>query len=93
MIRSQVLILLEVVLFATIVDAQLTPNDSSYQQQWALAKVQAAQAWSVTTGSSSIIIAIIDGGFDLSHQDLSGKFVTGHDFIGRDDVPELDGNQ
>ena len=39
-------------------------------------KVQAEQAWDITTGSSSLRIALIEGGV-ASHNDLAGKLVAG----------------
>jgi len=43
--------------------------------QWALTKIQAPQAWDLTTGCSTISIAVLDTGVDMSHPDLSGKVV------------------
>jgi hypothetical protein len=40
------------------------------------------EAWNKTTGSSSVIIAIIDEGVDRTHEDLSAKMVTGYDTTG-----------
>ena len=51
------------------------PDDPYYPSQWALAKVQAPQAWDITQGSSSVKIAILDTGIDLDHPDLAGKIV------------------
>jgi subtilisin family serine protease len=47
------------------------PDDPLYSEQWGLAKVQAESAWEQTTGSPSIVIAIIDSGVDLTHEDLA----------------------
>ncbi|MBI2270644.1 MAG: S8 family serine peptidase [Bacteroidetes bacterium] len=47
-----------------------TPNDPSYSSQWALAKIGAANAWNYSTGSSAIVVAIIDEGVQLNHPDL-----------------------
>lgn len=58
-----------------------TPNDPSYSSQWHLPKIQAPQAWDITTGSTSRTIAIIDTGVDLNHSDLSGKIVAGYNFV------------
>src|SRR5438093_4275102 len=42
-----------------IADANATPNDPDFVSQWHLAKIQAASAWSLTLGSTSVPIAII----------------------------------
>ncbi|MFZ3062515.1 MAG: S8 family peptidase, partial [Actinomycetota bacterium] len=57
-----------------------TPNDTYFPQQWALTKIQAPVAWDKTTGSSSVTIAILDTGVDLSHPDLAAKIVPGYNF-------------
>ncbi|HQE92639.1 MAG TPA: S8 family serine peptidase [Anaerolineae bacterium] len=63
------------------------PNDPAYSKQWAHTVIQSPGAWGITTGSSDIIIAIIDSGVDTSHPDLAGKLVTGHDFVEDDNTP------
>src|SRR5262249_44628403 len=63
------------------------PNDPQFANQWALrntgqtggaagADVKATAAWDRTTGSSSIIIAVLDIGFDLTHPDLVANIAT-----------------
>ena len=59
----------------------ITPNDYYYPYEWHLTKISAPQAWTVTTGSSDVIIAIIDTGVDSTHPDLSGKMVSGWNFF------------
>lgn len=55
----------------------VTPNDlHKAGNQWYLTKIQAEQAWDITTGSSSLRIALIEGGV-ASHNDLAGKLVAG----------------
>ena len=54
------------------------PNDPQFINQWALQKIKAPQAWNITSGGTTvnneqIVIAVIDGGFDLNHQDIIGK--------------------
>lgn len=56
--------------------AEVRPNDPRYPV-WHLTKVQASTAWSYTTGSSGVIIAVLDTGVDSTHPDLSGKIVPG----------------
>lgn len=53
-----------------------TPNDPLYSGQWGLTKIQAPIAWDVTTGSSDVVIAVIDSGMDMTHPDLSGQLWT-----------------
>ncbi|HDN68949.1 MAG TPA: hypothetical protein ENG26_00035 [Gammaproteobacteria bacterium] len=48
-------------------------EDLDFVDQWGLFKVEAEGAWNITTGSSSVVIAILDSGLDLDHDDLIGK--------------------
>jgi len=48
-------------------------DDLDLVDQWGLFKVEAEGAWSITTGSTSVVIAVLDGGVDLDHDDLVGK--------------------
>ena len=55
--------------------------DSNYPTKWgADAKVVDAWARMGNMGSSDIVIAVVDNGFDLSHPDLSGKVHKPYDF-------------
>ena len=48
-------------------------NDEKFPQQWGLMKIQANNAWDISAGTDSIIIALIDSGVDYSHPDLIGS--------------------
>jgi len=48
-----------------------TPNDHFFIDQWYLNKIGAESAWDITTGSDSVIIAVLDTGVDLDHPDLA----------------------
>jgi len=49
------------------------PNDIYYGKLWGLEKINASPAWDITTGSHSVIIALIDSGINSLHPDLIGK--------------------
>ncbi len=65
------------------------PNDPEYSKQWGhnADRINSAAAWDITTGSTSITIAIIDTGIDAGHPDLAGKIVAGYDFVAGDSDP------
>lgn len=48
-------------------------NDPAIKQAWGLKKSDAARAWSVTQGSSDVIVAVIDTGIDINHEDLKNN--------------------
>src|SRR4051812_28673080 len=45
-------------------------NDPAIAQAWGLKKTSAAKAWAVTRGSRKVVVAIIDTGADIKHEDL-----------------------
>lgn len=53
----------------------LVPNDSYYSSQWHHAKIQSELAWNYTTGASSVVAAVCDAGFDLTHPDLAPHLI------------------
>lgn len=57
------------------------PNDPFHGQDWGLNYTNAEAAWDITTGSSEIIVAVIDTGVDIDHLDLVGNLVSGKNFI------------
>lgn len=54
----------------------LASNDEFLPNQWAHAVVQSPQAWDISRGSSSVVVAILDTGIDLTHNDLIGNLWT-----------------
>jgi len=60
------------------------PNDSLVAQQWALAKIQAFDAWNITQGSDTVLLGIIDTGIDYLHPDLKNKIYFNPGEIGTD---------
>lgn len=79
------------------------PRDPLYPKQWHLnhtggqdlvsgSHVFAEQAWDITRGSRSIVVAVMDDAIDLNHPDFQGigKIVAPRDFKGRDFNPQPD---
>ncbi len=83
--------------------AHYRPKDSQYPKQWHLnhtggnelvsgSHVFAEQAWDVTKGNRSVVVAVTDDGMDLRHPDFQGlgKIVSPRDFKGKDFLPMPD---
>ena len=50
----------------------------------ATSAINAVGAWASTTGSASVVVAVLDTGVRPEHPDLQGKLHPGYDFIGLD---------
>jgi serine protease len=62
----------------------LIPNDQFYTNQWPLSGtfgIKAQEAWDITTGSNTLIVAVLDTGVRFDHRDLAGRLLLGYDFI------------
>lgn len=70
--------------------ADTFPDDPGFVNQYALTSIRAPQGWDLSTGSSSITIAIVDSGVDYGHVDLKRKLVPGYDFVNSDSVAQDD---
>jgi len=58
------------------------PNDAYYGHQWHYRQINLPQAWDYTTGSSNVIVAVLDTGVLMDHPDLRGNLTsTGYDFV------------
>ena len=57
----------------------LTPNDPSYGLQYINAH-NVENAWNITTGSSSLIVAVSDTGVKSTHEDIQSKMVPGYHY-------------
>ena len=76
-----------------------SPNDSLYllNRQTNLKRIDALDAWQISTGDSTVHIAIVDIGVDWHHPDLSGNILKspsgnliGYDFGGLNGTPDND---
>lgn len=67
-------------------------NDGSNPQSKAGADINLFEAWKTTTGNSKVTVAIIDGGIDLSHEDLAANVAVNElELNGKEGVDD-DGN-
>lgn len=64
-----------------LAEAASVPNDALVGNEWHLGKIQAFQAWNGTTGSSNVIVAVLDSGVNTTHPDLASQLVPGYDFV------------
>jgi subtilisin family serine protease len=71
-----------------IVRSSQTPNDPLLPGMWSLlntgqsggtagADIKATSAWNLTTGSSGVVIAVLDTGIDYAHPDLAANIFNG----------------
>jgi subtilisin family serine protease len=66
-----------------------SPDDALFDQQWYLKNasgpdIRAVDAWTVTTGATNVVIAIIDDGVDTGHPELKTKVSGQYDVISDD---------
>jgi serine protease len=74
-----------------VLQPMLAPDDPRYPTQWHYPLIGLPQAWELSTGSSSIIVAVVDTGVFLAHSELQAKLIAGYDFI-QDPARALDGD-
>ena len=73
------------------------PDDPFYSEQGYLDIIAASEAWDITTGGTDInnreiVLAIMDRGFDVEHEDLAQNLWINTDEIPNDGI-DNDGNQ
>jgi subtilisin family serine protease len=66
------------------------PNDPGYMYQADMNAINAPGGWQYFTGSSNVIIAIVDSGVDMSNADLVGRLLPGWDFVNNDNDAQDD---
>jgi subtilisin family serine protease len=66
------------------------PNDDLFDRQWGLQRIALPLAWDVTTGSSSVVVAVLDTGVNGAHPDLARALLAGRDLVNDDADPSDD---
>jgi subtilisin family serine protease len=50
-----------------------TPNDPKWIDQWHMPAIKVDKAWDISLGSSSVIVAVLDTGVQVTHPDLAAN--------------------
>lgn len=66
------------------------PTDPGYGSQWYLPKMSLPAVWDKYKGSSSIKVAVIDTGIDMTHPEFQGRLVPGYNFCNNNSNPADD---
>src|SRR5204862_4477886 len=63
--------------------SRVVPNDLYYPvQSWHYGLIDLPRAWTITTGSPSVLVALVDDGTRFDHPALAGNLTTdGYDFV------------
>ncbi|MFH1861673.1 MAG: S8 family serine peptidase, partial [bacterium] len=75
-------------------ELKYTPDDLLLPSQWHIDQIKAPAAWGIYRGSDTVQVAIIDGGVDYDHPDLSDNvwINTGEDLDGNGVIELSDWN-
>ncbi|MFQ6097815.1 MAG: S8 family peptidase, partial [Armatimonadota bacterium] len=53
--------------------SRLIPNDPRFAEQYGLGNIEAPAAWDTATGCPEVVIAVLDTGVNLTHEDLQAN--------------------
>jgi subtilisin family serine protease len=67
----------------------MTPDDPEFPAQWHHAMIQSTTAWDMVTGSTNLLIAVIDSGISPDNDDLDYSLISNHwDYVEDDAAPQ-----
>ena len=91
--------------FSADSDSIWMPNDPMFSNQWSFnntgqqdglpgADISMPEAWAIEQGDTTVIVAVVDGGIDFNHEDLSGNMWhgLGYNFVHDSPVIEPGGH-
>lgn len=76
----------------TLTPDDLGNNNTGSSGQWSLYRINAQEAWDISTGSDLITVAVVDDAVQTTHPDLSGVCLTGRDVTDNDNDPNPPNN-
>ncbi len=56
-----------------ILHTTATPDDPLFSQLWGMPAIGAPAAWDISTGSSGVVVGVVDTGIDYTHPDLAAN--------------------
>ncbi len=73
--------------FNYVIEPRTEPNDPAFSLQWTVERIDLPKVWDITTGGvtargDTIVLAILDSGFDINHEDLRDNV-----WINRSEIP------
>lgn len=72
---------------------ELTPLDPDYadpNKTYGPQIIRAPEGWDITTGSSAVVVAVVDSGISPTHAEFAGRLLPGYDFVNEDNNPADD---
>ena len=57
------------------------PNDPNYPQQWHHQTIQSEGAWNITTGSTNVLVAVLDTGINSFLNEFAFRVVAGYNYV------------
>ncbi len=78
----------------------VAPNDPSFGAQWhhrnngttnaVRPDIRSTNAWAITTGSTNVILAVLDTGIATANVEFAGRLLPGYDYANSDNDPSDD---
>lgn len=84
--KIKVVIVLVVLMSIFYSAPALATEDPYFYEQWYLDNIKAKDAWTVTKGDSSVVVAVVDTGVDIDHPDLQGNLWINTDEVTGDGI-------